>query len=134
MIKELIVHHSKIGLPMVGSSGRAPALPAGKAGKGRQRRGLRLVTQAQAASTCGSSPNRNWHLGCEWVVHLVGARNSRNGCYGIFGPGSRGSLRLDVGARITLPHFSVSSAISWPKSAGEPASTLPPRSSIRDLI
>src|SRR5262249_21100427 len=28
----------------------------------------------------------------------------------------------------TLAHFSVSSAISLPKSAGEPASTVPPRS------
>src|SRR5262249_5697215 len=31
-------------------------------------------------------------------------------------------------ARITLPHFSVSSAMSLPKSAGEPRSTVPPRS------
>src|SRR5262249_32708003 len=31
----------------------------------------------------------------------------------------------------TLPHFSVSSAISLPKSAGEPASTVPPRSASR---
>src|SRR5262249_25135721 len=31
----------------------------------------------------------------------------------------------------TLPHFSVSSAISLPKSAREPASTVPPRSASR---
>src|SRR5262245_30754730 len=32
---------------------------------------------------------------------------------------------------ITLPHFSVSSAMSLPKSAGEPTSTVPPRSASR---
>src|SRR6266540_776237 len=36
-----------------------------------------------------------------------------------------------LAARITLPHFSVSSAMSLPKSAGEPASTMPPRSAMR---
>jgi hypothetical protein len=41
---------------------------------------------------------------------------------------------LMLAARITLPHFSVSSAISLPKSAGEPASTVPPRSAMRALI
>src|SRR5215468_7237146 len=34
----------------------------------------------------------------------------------------------------TLPHFSVSSAMSLPKSAGESASTSPPRSRSRALI
>ena len=34
----------------------------------------------------------------------------------------------------TLAHFSVSSATSLPKSAGEPASAVPPRSAIRALI
>src|SRR5262245_51437867 len=33
-----------------------------------------------------------------------------------------------LAARITLPHFSVSPAISLPKSAGEPGSTVPPMS------
>jgi len=35
---------------------------------------------------------------------------------------------LMLAARITLPHFSVSSAMSFPKSAGEPASATPPKS------
>src|SRR5262245_31370943 len=35
---------------------------------------------------------------------------------------------------ITLPHFSVSSAISLPKSAGDPGSGGPPRSARRALI
>src|ERR1700730_10370360 len=34
----------------------------------------------------------------------------------------------------TLPHFSVSSEMSLPKSAGEPPSTVPPRSASRALI
>ena len=41
---------------------------------------------------------------------------------------------LMLAARITLAHFSVSSAMSLPKSAGEPASTVPPRSASRALI
>src|ERR1043166_6035879 len=35
---------------------------------------------------------------------------------------------LMLAARITLPHFSVSSSISFRKSAGEPARIMPPRS------
>src|SRR5262249_384583 len=35
---------------------------------------------------------------------------------------------------ITLAHFSVSAAMSVPKSAGEPASTMPPSSASRALI
>src|SRR5262249_39200045 len=34
----------------------------------------------------------------------------------------------------TLPHFSVSSAMSLPKSAGEPASAVPPRSASRAFM
>src|SRR5215831_19169184 len=41
---------------------------------------------------------------------------------------------LMVAARTTLLHFSVSSAMSLPKSAGEPGSTVPPDSAIRALI
>ena len=34
----------------------------------------------------------------------------------------------------TLPHFSVSSAISFPNSAGEPGRTVPPTSTSRALV
>src|SRR5262245_51197700 len=54
-------------------------------------------------------------------------RHSRNGPYGISTVDQPQSA-LMLRARITLPHFSVSSAMSLPKSAGEPASTVPPRS------
>src|SRR4051812_26080188 len=41
---------------------------------------------------------------------------------------------LMLAARITLPHFSVSSAMSLPKSAGEPLSTVPPKSASLTLM
>src|SRR6516164_674613 len=40
---------------------------------------------------------------------------------------------LMLAARMTLPHFSVSSAISFPKSPGEPERTVIPRSVNRAL-
>jgi hypothetical protein len=39
-----------------------------------------------------------------------------------------------LAARITLPHFSVSSAMSFPKSAGESTSGVPPKSASRAFI
>ena len=53
---------------------------------------------------------------------------SRNAIYGISGWPYSGFM---LAVRITLPHFSVSSAMSLPKSAGEPASTRLPRSALR---
>src|SRR5262245_63594978 len=41
---------------------------------------------------------------------------------------------LMFAARITLPHFCVSSAMSLPKSAGEPGSIVPPRSASRAFM
>src|SRR5262249_41278000 len=41
---------------------------------------------------------------------------------------------LMLAARITLPHFSVSSAISFPNSAGDNASTVPPKVASLALI
>src|SRR5262245_50713086 len=54
------------------------------------------------------------------------------GRYGTWAAGSAHS-GLMLAARITLAHFSVSSAISLPKSAGEPANTVPPSSARRLL-
>src|SRR5256885_2983658 len=56
--------------------------------------------------------------------------HSRIGTHGI----SRGHSGLMPANLITLPHFSVSSAMSLPKSAGEPASTMPPSSPNFSLI
>src|SRR6516162_1693384 len=61
--------------------------------------------------------------------------NSLNGIYGMSAPDHSGLMFANL---ITLAHFlahfSVSSAISFPKSAGEPASTVPPRSASHDFI
>jgi tripartite-type tricarboxylate transporter receptor subunit TctC len=53
-----------------------------------------------------------------------------------FVPSYEASQWYGIGApkNTTLPHFSVSSAISFPKSAGEPGSVMPPRSASRALI
>src|SRR5262249_62326094 len=47
---------------------------------------------------------------------------------------SMGYCGLMPAALITLAHFAVSSAMSFPKSAGEPASTIPPMSASRSMI
>src|SRR5262249_54137483 len=49
-------------------------------------------------------------------------------------PGRADHSALMLRARITLPHFSVSSAISLAKSAGEPGRTVAPRSASRAVI
>src|SRR5262245_769597 len=54
-------------------------------------------------------------------------RRSRNELYGTSGDHS-GLMPANL---ITLPHFSVSSAMSLPKSVEEPGSTFPPRSASR---
>src|SRR6478752_4653957 len=59
------------------------------------------------------------------------SRHSRNGRYGISAPDHSALMPVDF---TTLPHFSVSSAISFPKSLGEPASTVQPRSASRAFI
>src|SRR5262245_41835793 len=58
---------------------------------------------------------------------------SPNGGYGI-STGDRPQSALMLRARMTLPHFSVSSAMSLPKAAGAPGRTVPPRSATRDFI
>src|SRR4029450_2858494 len=51
-----------------------------------------------------------------------------------FGPALPDQSGLILPARITLPHFSVSSEMSLPKSAGEPGSGVAPRSASRAFI
>jgi hypothetical protein len=62
------------------------------------------------------------------------ARDSCNAIYGMSAHWQRAYSGLILAARITLPHFSVSSAMSLPKSAGESASGTLPRSARRALI
>src|SRR5215831_12899978 len=64
-------------------------------------------------------------IAAEASVEISAPRDSRNGSYGM----SRGSLDhsgLMPADLITLPHFSVSSMISFSKSAGEPDNAEPP--------
>src|SRR5215831_127072 len=49
-------------------------------------------------------------------------------------PHGRSYSALIPAARITLPHLSVSLAISLPQSAAEPVSSMPPMSASRDLM
>src|SRR5258708_1856978 len=65
--------------------------------------------------------------------NLGDCRHSRNGIYG-YRRRAEHSSALMLAARITLAHFSVSSAMSFAKSAGEPASAVPPRLARRALI
>src|SRR3984893_19258263 len=67
-----------------------------------------------------------------FIVFCFGG-DSRNGKYGISTAGEAHSA-LMLPARITLLHLSVSSAMSLPKSAGEPASAVPPKSARCALI
>src|SRR5262245_24207368 len=60
-------------------------------------------------------------------------RDSRNGRYGTSGRSRTDHSGLMPADLITLAHFSVSAAISLPKSAGEPGSTVPPPSARRLL-
>src|SRR5262252_10260067 len=81
---------------------------------------------------------------CQLLDHLVVTgeqrrrhveRDSQDGIYGnIDLTADRPQAALMLRARMTLPHFSVSSAMSLPKSAGESASTSPPRSTMRAFI
>src|SRR5262249_41871049 len=59
---------------------------------------------------------------------------SRNGYYGIFESGLPCQSGLMLAVRITLAHFSVSSAMNLPKSAGDPANTATPSSVRRFFI
>src|SRR5262245_26404880 len=63
-------------------------------------------------------------------LHHTCLPESDYGRYGILGDHSG----LMLAARITLPHFSVSSDMNFPKSAGEPGSTVAPRFASRALI
>src|SRR5262245_3121550 len=81
-------------------------------------------------------PGRVTSLSGPTVTSLSGvySTHSRNERYGIFGRGRANHSALMLAARITLAHFPVSSAMSLPKSLGEPGSSVPPRSARRAFI
>src|SRR6516165_6710427 len=59
---------------------------------------------------------------------------SQNGRYGIFWPDRAGHSGLILAVRMTLAHFSVSSAMSFPKLAGVIVMGTLPRSARRAFI
>ena len=69
------------------------------------------------------------------VIYLCGITggHSPNGNYGI-STAREAHSALMLAARITLAHFSVSSAMNFVKSAGEPGSAVPPNSANRAFI
>ncbi len=58
----------------------------------------------------------------------------RTGDYGIIARGNLDQSALTPANFTTLPHFSISSAMSLPKSAGEPTIAVAPRSANRTFI
>src|SRR5262245_27450836 len=68
------------------------------------------------------------------VADTSAPRHSPNVRYGIFGHDRADHSGLMLAARITLAHFSVSSAMSLPRSAGEPTSGVPPKSASLGFI
>jgi hypothetical protein len=73
-------------------------------------------------------------LGDRLGVHRASAGRHRGGSDGMCTRRDRSYSGLIPANLITLANFSVSSEISRPKAAGEPASAMPPNSAIRALI
>src|SRR5262245_3800257 len=90
----------------------------------------RRASQLNRAAGSRSAAFAFWLSQC-WKAQ---EHDSRNGRYGIFGRDRADHSGFMPANLITLAHFSVSSAMSFPKSAGEPGSTVPPRSARRALI
>src|SRR5262249_38440101 len=111
----------------------AGATGALAAGAPRPRcRDLRLAALAGLRSAAGSAIEEAQAPPARPHFLYRGPTHPRHYCLGA-GAG-RPPSGLMLAARITLPHFSVSAARSRSNSAGEPASTVPPRSTKRALI
>src|SRR5580704_3414947 len=67
-------------------------------------------------------------------VRLLRCSRRRGHLVGLIQPAAADQSSLAPENLITLPHFSVSSTISSPKSAGEPASAVPPMSASHAFI
>jgi hypothetical protein len=87
---------------------------------------LMIAFEATADQICSDRVLR-------FVTHLRHKGDSENGIYGMSAEGAGHSALMPANLT-TLAHFPVSSAMSLPKSAGEPGSTVPPRSASRALI
>src|SRR6202521_4691292 len=68
--------------------------------------------------SAGAQSRRNAH-----TSELAGSRNGKYGIFGRYCPTQSGLMPPNL---TTLRHFSVSSAMNLPKSAGEPVNTVAP--------
>src|SRR4051794_4967942 len=86
----------------------------------------------------GDSVPATWRRGAPWTTAEYQKRRRKSPSSGVrrFGRYTRRAYHsgLIPANLITLPHFSVSSAMSLPKSAADPGSTAPPRSASRAFI
>src|SRR5262245_9056289 len=91
--------------------------------------GVKSRLGAMSAAMSGFQESRHRRLS-----QRCNSRRSRTGCYGILDRDcSRHSAFIPANLT-TLVHFSVSSAMNFPKSAGEPANTAAPRSVRRVFV
>jgi hypothetical protein len=112
-------------------------IAAANVSSGQNAKYSRRVNGFRSTLNCGHG-GHSWQFSCvpgsdicsaaNWSLlnrPRRGAGGSRNGTLWNIA----GHSALMLAARITLPHFSVSAAISLPKSAGDPGSAVPPNSS-----
>src|SRR5262245_36864294 len=72
---------------------------------------------------------------CIKAFRRIGHEPDHHSSIGIYGMSTGGGHSgLMLAARITLPHFSTSTAMNLPKSAGEPGILAPPNSASRAFI
>jgi hypothetical protein len=102
---------------------------------------VRLGHCSDVRCTTALPPKAEVHPRSCYVAHVPGAVIGGSIHWGLSVAGRvrrTGFMECQSGlicaVRITSRHFSVSSAISLPKSAGEPGSAVAPRSAIRALI
>src|SRR5262245_48751121 len=86
---------------------------------------------SQKFPTCDICSAANWSL---FDRPRRGVGGSPNGHYGIFAQDRADQSTLMPASLITLDHFSVYAPMNVRNSAGEPVSTVPPRSAIRAFI
>ena len=123
---------------MAGRAAPTAIAPSGE----RRCRFRRLAEMAQSSAPAASdrlAPARDAGQAGSAAAPTARCRNRRRGSFItpslVYGrrSTSRHHSGLMLAARITLAHFSVSAATKLPKSEGEPAITVPPRSASRAL-
>src|SRR5215467_10217591 len=94
----------------------------------------RLRMHRKRPQVLGADLNRSESEGCALAAAARMPQHVRTSPLGGRMPARASHSALMLAARITLAHFSVSSAMSLLKSEGEPTNAVPPSSTSRDLI